>query len=520
MKLILQLLVAISISSSVGATGGLNFTKAPPIKLDGAVKFNEKNETVTHNGVSYARGEFFKDGVDYYAIPCNTNACIRQCSKAFAARQNVTLLTDDRSALINVSHEEKLYSVRLHDHFHVLNETECENEHEFETEGMIHLANGSLSVMDLDENDNIMSIIFHKHEYCVLADEEGNIKTWICDVETEVEIEMTETSNSTKYMVYPVFMIISIVCLLLTLLAFVFTPDMRNLHGKSIACQSFTLMMAYIGLTVVQTCGSIMHGTTTCKIFAYMSYGFILSFFFWLNTMCFDIFWTFSDFKKLLQTSKKKFRMYAVYSTLSPLLIVLTTFTLDSALDTNSSYWPGIGQHSCWFKDRKSEFVYLHVHLLLLLIANTIFFILAFVKITRMNRERRCLKRGDSKIHGGAGSSAYSDRQRFALNAKLFILMGGTWVMELISWAMGGKPMWFWMPFDIINSSRGAIIFILCVVLNRKVRTPLLARFLPSFQPDRCANGSRYCTSKVSEVSHSHDAGVTTQQNEKIESVL
>ncbi|CAB3381916.1 Hypothetical predicted protein [Cloeon dipterum] len=234
---ILQLLtVAIySISSSVSATGVLNFTKAPPIKLNEAIAFDEKNETMVHNGVSYARGEFFKDGDDYYAIPCAASACIRQCSKAFAARQNVTLLADDRSALINVKHEDKLHSVRLHDLFHVLNETECDDEHEFETEDIIHFANGSLLVMDLDKNE---TAIFHKHKYCVLADEKGNIKTWICDAETEVDIEMTEASNSIKYMVYPVFMVISIFCLLLTLLAFVFTPEMRNLHGKSIACQS------------------------------------------------------------------------------------------------------------------------------------------------------------------------------------------------------------------------------------------------------------------------------------------
>ncbi|CAB3363547.1 Hypothetical predicted protein [Cloeon dipterum] len=76
----LQILVTISIGSSVCAISDLNFTESQPIKLDGAVAFDEKNEMVMHNGVFYARGEFLKDGDDYYAFPCNSNACIRQCS--------------------------------------------------------------------------------------------------------------------------------------------------------------------------------------------------------------------------------------------------------------------------------------------------------------------------------------------------------------------------------------------------------------------------------------------------------
>ncbi|XP_065336052.1 G-protein coupled receptor Mth2-like [Cloeon dipterum] len=316
--------------------------------------------------------------------------------------------------------------------------------------------------------------------------------------------------------IYPVFMIFSIICLLLTLLAFVFTPEMRNLHGKSIACQSFTLMMAYIGLTITYFSGTDSN-LVVCKLFAYMSFGFLLSSFYWLNTMCFDIFWTFSDFKKmtgsLSQSSNKKFRMYAIYSTLIPLIVITVTIILDAALDEKSFMWPGIGKVKCWFRNKKTEFIFFHSHLLIMLLANTVFFILTLVKITNMKREVQVLKRGDSMTHAAGASSALEDRQRFVLYVKLFILMGGTWVLELISWAVNSKPKWFWIPFDVINCSRGIIIFIFCVVTNQKVRNSLLRRFLPKYAPDPSLYEPRSCQSKMSatsELSDTHDTICTT----------
>lgn len=61
------------------------------------------------------------------------------------------------------------------------------------------------------------------------------------------------------------------------------------------------------------------------------------------------------------------------------------------------------------------------------------------------------------------------------LYVKLFILMGGTWLMEFISWAVGG-PHEYWILTDLINCSRGVLIFLICVVCNAKIRHSLLSR--------------------------------------------
>jgi multisubunit Na+/H+ antiporter MnhG subunit len=48
-----------------------------------------------------------------------------------------------------------------------------------------------------------------------------------------------------------VFMLVSIIFLLLTVVAFFIAPEMQNLHGKCITCQSGSLMIAFVALTVI-----------------------------------------------------------------------------------------------------------------------------------------------------------------------------------------------------------------------------------------------------------------------------
>lgn len=49
--------------------------------------------------------------------------------------------------------------------------------------------------------------------------------------------------------------------------------------------------------------------------------------------------------------------------------------------------------------------------------------------------------------------------------------------MEFISWVVGG-PHEYWILTDLINCSRGVLIFIVCVVCNARVRGTLLSRIM------------------------------------------
>jgi uncharacterized membrane protein len=81
-----------------------------------------------------------------------------------------------------------------------------------------------------------------------------------------MEEQNQEQLKGFQFYLYPIFMIISIVFLFLTLVAFFMAPEMQNLHGKSIACQSGTLMVAFIAFTVTYLVGADS-SIAVCKVF-------------------------------------------------------------------------------------------------------------------------------------------------------------------------------------------------------------------------------------------------------------
>lgn len=69
---------------------------------------------------------------------------------------------------------------------------------------------------------------------------------------------------------------------------------------------------------------------------------------------------------------------------------------------------------------------------------------------------------------------------RFRVIFSLFILMGVSWMMEVISFAVGG-PAYFWIPTDILNILTGVFIFVIFVCKPNvwkllKVKCPCLQR--------------------------------------------
>lgn len=64
------------------------------------------------------------------------------------------------------------------------------------------------------------------------------------------EMELEKMMANLKFKIYPAFFIMSAIFLLLTLIAFYLTPDHNNVHGRSVVCQSGSLLIVYIGLTI------------------------------------------------------------------------------------------------------------------------------------------------------------------------------------------------------------------------------------------------------------------------------
>ncbi|CAL7947741.1 unnamed protein product [Xylocopa violacea] len=96
-----------------------------------------------------------------------------------------------------------------------------------------------------------------------------------------------------RFTLYPVGFIISAVFLAATLAAGWLLPASHHvLHWR---CQTYhvtCLMLGDLLMAIIQLASDSLHGGS-CKALAIMAHFFFLAAFFWLNTMCFNIWWTF-----------------------------------------------------------------------------------------------------------------------------------------------------------------------------------------------------------------------------------
>ncbi|XP_023288844.1 probable G-protein coupled receptor Mth-like 3 isoform X5 [Orussus abietinus] len=152
---------------------------------------------------------------------------------------------------------------------------------------------------------------------------------------------------------YPVGMIISVPFLVATFVIYAILPELRNLHGLTLRGYVGSLAVAYANLTVVQISSGNMPDST-CIALAFIIHFSFLASFFWLNVMCFDIWWTFGGFRSLQgsakQREKKKFIMYSIYAWGCATLLTAVCMVMDLVPGIPKHYIrPEFGVGSCWY---------------------------------------------------------------------------------------------------------------------------------------------------------------------------
>ncbi|XP_071568666.1 uncharacterized protein [Temnothorax nylanderi] len=201
-----------------------------------------------------------------------------------------------------------------------------------------------------------------------------------------------------------------------------------------------------------------------------------LSTFFWLNVTCFDIWWTFRGLRSHqtnMKQDKKRFVMYSLYAWGITFILNVICAIMDYAPGIPKSYIrPEMCKINFWFGDKDAKTLYFYIPMGATIISNICFFIATTITILYQNiRTAHQLRDSESRRHN-------ENKQRFNMYLKLFIVMGITWVMELIGWSINVDfvPAIVWFPISIINGLQGVIIFII-FVFRKKVKQLLLKRF-------------------------------------------
>lgn len=137
------------------------------------------------------------------------------------------------------------------------------------------LQNGSLLIVE--ENFEGYEV---NDDYCLDVDRnEGFVYAIVCVRKSTFH---TRVLRAEAYL-YSTCLLISVPCLLLTAFFYVKIDELRDLHGKSLACHCVCLAIAYAFLSIVQIQQNVSY------LLTYLIQYFLLSCICWLNALCFDI---------------------------------------------------------------------------------------------------------------------------------------------------------------------------------------------------------------------------------------
>lgn len=285
-------------------------------------------------------------------------------------------------------------------------------------------------------------------EFCLLATEE-EMHALVC-------FSDKRDSNFEQVIfkqLYPVGLIISAVFLGATLLVYCLVVELRDLLGCCLMCSVLALCVAQIFTVITQKASQYL-SPTACVTVGIMMHFWYLSAFLWLNVICFNVFLTVCR-KNYLQKGHSTNRWFLVYSCYAwglSLLVCLLAVARDFSSGLQNSFLPkpNFGQSRCWFSGDDALIIFFYGPTSVVLGINVILFCISAYKLCSLSK------------------SSEARAFQFTLYLKLFVLMGITWIFEVISFFVqretyGSSGNYVWLVFDIINIMQGLIIFLVFV---------------------------------------------------------
>ncbi|RLU16474.1 hypothetical protein DMN91_010542 [Ooceraea biroi] len=409
--------------------------------------------------------------------------CVKDAANETKALQFPTIYGTNLTVPLNITVND------LRKHFSFVVQHPCDGNrsllipHVHKTEWYL-LSNGSIiRALVFDKSEDRL---LNYHEYCLarvkkqkyLLVHEYLLVHCLNTSQVEEEEEKGKQEEEDDLVVYFYALVISVPFLIATYLVYWLLPDLNNLHGLT--------LRGYVGCMAITNCicattHLIPHewfSEVFCIVIALIITSSFSASFFWLNVMCFDIWWTFGQSfsnafcrrkpwplqGNIKQREKKRFMMYSIYvwggAFIHTVICIIMDFT---SILPNDSIRPEFDM--CWFGTETAEFLYFWAPISIIIVCNICLFIHTALKI-------RSLRKNIAQQLQGSESRRHDDnRQRFSLYLKLSVVMGLSWSMEIITWLMemllNSLPEFIEDISNLTNILQGLIIFIICVWNNK-----------------------------------------------------
>ncbi|XP_070167649.1 G-protein coupled receptor Mth2 [Polyergus mexicanus] len=256
--------------------------------------------------------------------------------------------------------------------------------------------------------------------------------------------------------------IISAIFLIATLAVYVILPELRELQDKAMMAVVTTLAVSYTVLSIQHVRPMIIEDDyTVCVSFGFILYFSFMSAFFWLNIVAFNV-WRTVWFRNFRIKDQSLYYAYCIWGWGGPAFLLITTLTMHYRQGHHLK--PGFGDYNCWFGGTEQTWAYFYGLIAILLMLNIIYLGLTSWCLWHQYRDY-------------TGSNLRVLRFKCLLYFKLVLITGITWIFELLSFAIDTN-IEFWILTDLLNGLQGFIIFLLLVVMRKRVRK-LLAKKRP-----------------------------------------
>lgn len=316
-----------------------------------------------------------------------------------------------------------------------------------------------------EEQEELEKFDYNQEKYCV--EYHNNVMKFFFSAPANNGMELLANK------LYVILLIISIVFITITIIAYVFLPKMLNLHGKITLSHCLSLLLLDILLIILKRTDTPKE---ICVILGFSTLFSSLSVFCWLNIIGFDIWYNIGSMRVRGMVRKekeiKKFILYCGYGWLVPLLFTIFAYAAYSFEFLPGWATPHMGDSICYFKQETGTYDYYIFYFApfnVLLILNLVFFgrtiYYCFKVKAEINKMRNA---GDDK--GLIKKMFQQDKERATMLFKLLVVMGVTWFFEVIGLVVDTKHAFpvFVLVFDVINALQGFWIF--CIyILKRKV---------------------------------------------------
>ncbi|XP_047369507.1 G-protein coupled receptor Mth2-like isoform X2 [Vespa velutina] len=306
----------------------------------------------------------------------------------------------------------------------------------------------------LTETESLISI--SQDHFCVIHTKNVKPSVLVCFDETYMD-----EPPLWKSILFFILSMISAIFLIATLMIYLILPELREIQDKAMMGAVFSLAVSYIILCVQHIKEYESEEITMCVALAFFLYYAFMTAFFWLNIVAFNI-WRTVWFKNFLIKDRVLFFIYCVYGWFVPICFLISALIAHHI--QGSHLKPHFGEYRCWFNGTSEVWVFFYGPIAFLLTLNVIYLGLTSWRLWHEYREY-------------IGNNLRALRFKCLLYIKLMLVMGITWIFEILSFA-AGTTQWYWIPTDILNTLQGFIIFLLLVVTRKRVRK-LLAKKKP-----------------------------------------